>query len=91
MGPVDFKFAAQQRFGIVDQADLCRRATHIEGQHAVFTQALRDMGRQDRPTSWPGFDQSDWKAGGGLDCHEATGRGHQEAGTSEPEGIEPCF
>ena len=42
VGPVDLETAGQQRFPIVDQADLRGRAAHIEGQNAVLAQRLRD-------------------------------------------------
>src|ERR1700737_2451248 len=77
--------AAPRRLGteLIDQADLCGGAAHIEGNHMSKRAFSRHLSRKDRATCRPALDHSDRKAAGRLHGGEPAAGEHQEDGRSK--------
>ena len=56
---------------VLDQADLCRRAAHVEGKHRVEPMAAGDVGGEDRPARRAGFDEANREFRSAFDRDDA--------------------
>ena len=73
------------RLEIVDQADLRRRAAHIERQHIVQPAFARNLGGENRPARRPAFHQPDRETARGFNRRQpATGQ-HQKHRRLQPD------
>ena len=83
--PRHFKRARRLRLEIVDQADLRRRAAHIERQHIVQPAFARNLGGENRPARRPAFHQPDRETARGFNRRQpATGQ-HQKHRRLQPD------
>ena len=73
-----FEQARGLRLRLVDEADLCRGAAHVERHDLVEAVLARDAGGEDRAAGRPGFDEPHRKADRGLGGGDAAARGHQQ-------------
>ena len=74
MGARDLEGPRRPRLGVVDQADLGGRATHVEGEYAVETALPRHVAREDGAAYRSRFDEADGEADRGLDVGDSARR-----------------
>ena len=79
-----FERARGLRPRLVDQADLCGRAAHVERQHLVEPMLARDAAREDRAARRARLDKAHREADRSLDRRDAAARAHQQHGAFEP-------
>ncbi len=74
----DFELVRNLWLAVRDQAQLRRRAAHVERQHALLTGSARVVGRGHRAGRRAGFDQSHRCARRARARHHAAARGHPQ-------------
>jgi hypothetical protein len=73
---------------LVDQAELGRRAAHVEGKHPVEPRRRRRLRREHRAARGAGFHQPDRRARRGLERGHAAAGGHHQDRAAQPLGAE---
>ena len=91
MGPVDLEMAPQKRFAVIEQADLRRRAPHVEADDLVIPHGPRDVTGQNRPSRGARLDEPYRVRPRRRNRDEAAARGHEEERTGESRLLEGVF
>ncbi len=76
---------------LADEADLRRRAAHVEGENLALPELRAEMGAGDDACGRPRFDHEDRTASGGIGAEDATARLHDEELGSDARRAEPLL
>ena len=78
-GTRNFEVSRSQGLGAVEEAELCGGAAHVEGDHRIEPELLRDAPGEERTTARAGLHETNRETGRGLEGgHSAPGGHHEE-------------